>query len=66
LADARCPAGYQSGARLFTGSPIPALSTTLPREVKKSILRLLYFNLMRDERFQNRLYSCEKAHPFFV
>jgi hypothetical protein len=31
LADARCPAGYQSGARLFAGSPIPALSTTLQR-----------------------------------
>ena len=35
----------RAGARPFAGSPIPALLTTPPRAVKKSILSLL-FNLM--------------------
>lgn len=35
-----------AGARLFAGSPIPAFFTTPQREVKKSILSLLYFKLV--------------------
>jgi hypothetical protein len=35
-----------AGARLFAGSPIPALFTTPQRVVKKSILSLLYLNLL--------------------
>jgi len=35
-----------AGARLFAGSPIPAVFTTPQREVKKSILSLLYFKLI--------------------
>jgi len=55
-----------AGARLFAGSPIPALLTTPQREVKKSILRLLNFNLLPDEHFRIAYDSCEKAHTSAV
>jgi len=55
-----------AGARLFAGSPIPALFTALQEGVKKSILRLFNFNLLRDERFQNRhVNSREKKSRIF-
>lgn len=43
-----------AGARLFAGSPIPALFTTPQRVVKKSILSLLCFKTRTlDEHVQN-------------
>jgi hypothetical protein len=54
-----------AGARLFAGSPIPALFTTPPRVVKKSILSFLYLNLLPDEHFRIGRNS-EKVHAFLV
>lgn len=50
-----------AGARLLAGSPIPALFTTPQRVVKKSILTLLYLNLLPDHHFRIDRYSCEKV-----
>lgn len=51
-----------AGARLFAGSPIPALFSTPQRVVKKSILSLLYLNLLPEHHFRIGRYSCEKVH----
>jgi len=53
LADARCPAGNQCRYPTFAGSPIPALSITPQRVMKKSILSLLYLKSLPDEHVQN-------------
>lgn len=43
-----------AGARLFAGSPIPALLTAPQKGVKKSILSLDVFPLQCGEHVQNR------------